>query len=258
MVLFLESSAAEQEPPAVAGRTERGGWKPSDIMGSMKASVVWINGDELFGFVQLMNPGSSVLFKLRDSETKLRNRVEVINGVQTDITAALAIKDGGERAERLRPYARSDVFPAQQTALKELGSCGPSAVGLISKMLDDPDFKDEMPELVRALAEAGGEGVGEELNRRLGQDVAFWKSTGHSLGQGWWNEDTSIHAPLRERYAQTYQLIIGLERTHYSAALQTAVDLRDFWRSLSQLNDPSGLNQMAEECDKLIRQLKTD
>lgn len=34
--------------------------------------------------------------------------------------------------------------------------------------------------------------------------------------------------------------------------------LRDFSRSLPQLNDPSGLNQIAEECDKLIGQLQAN
>jgi hypothetical protein len=56
---------------------------------------------------------------------------------------------------------------------------------------------------------------------------------------------------------RTYQLIVALELTHYSGALNTAIQLRDFWRSLPQLDDPSGLNQIAEECDKLIGQLQT-
>ncbi len=30
-----------------------------------------------------------------------------------------------------------------------------------------------------------------------------------------------------------------------------------FWRSVPQLDDPSGLSQMAVECDKLITQLQT-
>jgi hypothetical protein len=51
-------------------------------------------------------------------------------------------------------------------------------------------------------------------------------------------------------------LICGLEQTHYVAALNRATRLRDFSRSLPQLNDPSGLNHMAEECDKLIDQLR--
>jgi len=257
MVLFLKSSTDEQAQNSTL-KTERHGWKSSDGMDAMKASAVWINGDELYGFAQIINPGPSVLSKLPYSEAKLRSRVQEIDDMQANITAALAAKDGAERAERLKPYARSDVFPAQQIALKELAGSGLSGVGVIRGMLDDPAFADEASELVKALVEAGGETVGAELNIRLRRDLAFWKSRGPSLSVGWWNEDTSIHAPLRERYDQTYQLILGLEVTHYSAAVNTVVELRDFWRSLPQLNDPRGLNELADECDKLIAKLKPD
>jgi hypothetical protein len=36
-------------------------------------------------------------------------------------------------------------------------------------------------------------------------------------------------------------------------ALDTAIQLRDLWRSLSQLNDPDGVDRMADECEALIR-----
>jgi hypothetical protein len=258
MILFLKSGADEEAPTNRTDRTERRRWKPSNLFGSMNASVVWIDGNQLYSFTQLMNPGPSVLFASRDSEARLRNRVAEINGIQENMTTAIAVKDGEERAERLKPYVRSDVFPAQQFALEELEKSGPSAVRTIVGMLDDPAFADEVSELVKALVKAGGEAVGEELHSRLRQEFAFWRSTGPSLSQGWWNEDARPHAPLRERYAQTYQLIVGLEQTHYSTALNTAVQLRDFWRSLPQLNDPSGLNQMASECDRLISQLQTN
>jgi len=258
VVLFLKSSADGQVPTSRTDESGRRGWEPSDIMDTMKASVVWMDGDQPYCFTQLMNPGPSVLSALPYSEEKLRNRVAEIDGIQRNLAAALAAKDGEERAERLKPYVRSDVFPARQFALEELGKSGPSAVRTILGTLDDPAFADEASELVEALVKAGGEAVGEELNNRLQRDLAFWKSTGPTLSPGWWNEDTRIHAPLRERYAQTYQLIVGLEQTRYSVSLNTATQLRDFWRSLPQLNDPSGLDQIVEECDKLIRQLQAN
>lgn len=256
VVLFLKSSPDEQVPTIKTG--EHPGWRPSDTMDTMKASVVWMDGGHLYCFSQLMNPGPSVLSASRYSEQSLRNRIAEIDGLQRNLMSALTAKDGEERAEHLKPYVRSDVFPAQQFALEELGKCGPSAVRTILGMLDDTAFADEASGLVEELVKAGGAAVGEDLNNRLQRDLAFWKSTGPTLSPGWWNGDTRIHAPLRERYAQTYQLIIGLEQTHYSASLNTATELRDVWRSLPQLNDPSGLDQIVEECDKLIRQLHAD
>ena len=257
MILFLKGSADERAVKNAQDEIERGGWKPSDMMDNMKASAVWIDGDQLYCFTQLMNPGPSVLFKLSESVEEVRGRVEEINSIQESITATLAIGDGAERAGRLKPYVLSDVFPARELSLEELGKAGPSAVPTISGMLDDPAFADEWADLVVALAHAGGDAVGEELNNRLRQDLAFWRSRGPSLSQGWWNEDaeTGPHAPLRHRYGQTYRLVIALQRTHYPAALDTAIQLRDFWRSLPQLNDPGGLDDMAKQCDKLISEM---
>ena len=142
------------------------------------------------------------------------------------------------------------MFPARLQALEELGKCGPSAVGAIGEMLDDPSFAVEASELVDAMVKAGGKAVGDELNRRFERDVAFWKRTGPSLRQGWWNEDPTPNSPLRNRYGQTYRFVVGLEKIHYPGALNTAIELRDLWRSLPQLNDPRGLNQMAQACER--------
>jgi hypothetical protein len=256
MVLFLKSTNG-QVPTERTNAPEHYGWQTANRMGSMKASTVWMDSDQLYCFTQLINPGLSVLHSMSPySEGELRSRVVEIKGIQEKVTAALATKDGEGRAELLKPYVRSDVFPARQFALEELGKSGLSAVPTIRAMLDDPAFADEAPELVIAIAKAGGEEVGGELNRRLQLDLAFWRSTGPSLSQGWWNENSTPHAPLRERYGETYQLILGLQQIHYPGALNTAMQLRDFWRSLPQLNDPSGLSQIAEECDKLIAQLQ--
>jgi hypothetical protein len=253
MVLFLESAT-----PPPADKNQRRLWKPADIFGEMKTSVLWIDGGQIYGFLQLTNPGPSVLFEFSDSEGKVHDRVTEIDGVQRELTASLEEHDGARRAEGLKQYVRSDLFPARSLSLEELGKSGPTAVPTIRGMLDDPSFANEAAALVQALVRAGGNAVGEELNSRLRQDLAFWRATGPTLPQGWWNQDPSPPAPLRDRYSQTEQLIVGLEKTHYEGALKTALELRDFWRSLPQLNDPTGINRMADACDMLIGHLQTN
>jgi hypothetical protein len=141
----------------------------------------------------------------------------------------------------------SDVLEARQLALSELGKSGPKALPTIREMLSDPAFADEGAELVKAFAEAGGESVGEELDMRLQEQLRFWQGTAPTLSVGWWNQDATPHAPLRERYMQTWELVLALERVHYRPALTTAVQLGNLWRSLPELNDASGLNQMVTE-----------
>jgi hypothetical protein len=255
MVLFLRNGERLEASRARTNTVSNERWRPADFFNEMKTSVVWIDGAQLYSFQQVMNPDPSFLTRLDTSLQKMKDRVMEIGWIRLELAKVVSTEDSAVRAEGLKPYVRSEVYEVQQLALSELGKCGPSALETIRGMLNDPAFGDEAAELVKAFVEAGGEAVGEELTNRLQQELAFWQATAPSLSQGWWNQDAALHAPLRERYSQTFQLILELERTHYTSALITAKNLGNLWRSLPQLNDPSGLNQMAEECDKLVDQL---
>lgn len=248
MILFLKKA-----PEATSDRSE-----PADLFGEMKASAVWIDGGQLYAFLQVMNPGPSVLVPWDMSLDNVKDRLREIRRIQLELTKVIAIEDGVARAEGLKVYVSSDVFEAQQLALSELGKSGPKAVATIRKMLSDPAFADEGAALVKAFAEAGGESVGEELSRRLQEQLEFWQANAPALAEGWWDQDASPHAPLRERYMQTWELVLALERLHYRPAAITAEQLGDFWRSLPQLNDTSGLNQLATECDKLVAEFRAN
>lgn len=228
--------------------------EPADIYGEMKTSVLWFDRSQIYGFIQLMNPGLSVLFQLFPSEREVRDRIGKVEDAQRELNSFITVTDGAQRAEHLKSYANSDILPARLFALDEFGKAGPAAVPTISQMLDDPNFSKEGANLIEALVAAGGENVGAQLNNYLQQDLAYWKNIGPKL-----DDDTKIqnmnHAPLMgNRNPQTYALIVALEQIHYLPAIQTATNLRDFLRSLP--HPDSGLNQMAEECDILIHKLQ--
>jgi hypothetical protein len=264
LVLFLRRNKPE------AGDVRKSdwlGWSRSTGEDSMKISAVWIDGGVTYSFTRggFFTSGPIVLAAFGEyvqpeqrfephSEEWLKQDVESVLRVQNEMTAILAEKDGQIRALRLKPYVESKIIPARLLAVEELGKSGPSAVGTIEEMLDDPAYSERAPELVDAMVKAGGKAVGDELNRRFERDVVFWEGTGPSLRKGWWNEDPTPGSPLRNRYGQTYRLVVGLEKIHYAGALNTAIELRDVWRSIPQLNDPSGLNQMAQACEALITQ----
>ena len=108
VILFLVGGTHE---PLSESKTEVEGWKPSDIMDSMQASVVWIEGSgSLYAFEQVMNPGLPLLCQLHESETDVRNRVAEITQIQSQIAVDLSVPDGGERAERLRQYVGCASF----------------------------------------------------------------------------------------------------------------------------------------------------
>jgi hypothetical protein len=248
MVLFLKGEV----------RASNKLWRPADSFGEMKTSVVWIDGGRLYRFRQLMNPGQSILVPWDLALDKMKDRVDEICRIQLELAKVIAIEDGAVRAEGLRVYVHSDVREAQQLALSELGNSGPKALPTIRGMLSDNAFADECAELTKAFANTGGESVGEELDARLQEQLRFWQATAPTLSIGWWNQDPNPHVALRERYMQTWGFVVALQHVRYRPSLLTAGQLGNLWRSLPQLNDASGLNQMISECDKLVDDLRAN
>ncbi|HTW58354.1 MAG TPA: hypothetical protein VMD99_09495 [Terriglobales bacterium] len=256
VILFLVGNGTHE--PASDGKAEVEEWKPSDLLDSMQASVVWIEGSDLYAFEQVMNPGLPLLCQLRESETEIRNRVAEIAQLQEKMSVAISFPDGAERAQQLQPYVNSPIFPVRQEALEELGKSGPSAIPVISTMIDDPAFASESPDLIHALADAGGKAAGPELTRRLKRELEFWKSKGPSLRRNWWNENLNGNSRFRAHNSATYELIVALEKVRYPAALSTAVEFRKVWRSVPEADNSSTEDEIGNECDKLIRALKPE
>jgi hypothetical protein len=147
----------------------------------MKASAVWIDGGQLYAFLQVMNPGPSVLVPWDMSLDKMKDRAREIRRIQLELTKVIAIEDGFARAEGLRVYVSSDVFEAQQLALSELGKSGPKAVATIRKMLSDPAFADEVPRWSKHL-------LRPEANRSEKNWAGVYKNN--------WNSGKLTHRPL--------------------------------------------------------------
>jgi hypothetical protein len=172
--------------------------------------------------------------------------------IQQEMGRILETTPGVQRAESLRQFVKSDVFMARSHALEELGKSGPAAASTIDAMLDDSSFASASPDLIKALAAAGGDQVLPDLAKRFQAEVAYWESVGPFLPQGWWNSDVTPEAPLRIRLTVTTELIRALTKARYAGSLAAAAELRDLWLSSPQLNDPSGLDRLADECQTLI------
>jgi hypothetical protein len=256
VVLFLRQDSVVEQTPDAAATTGKSEWQPADFFHEIRSSVIWVDDSRLYIFTQWTNPGPSLLSNWDKSLAKVHARVMEVIQTQEALTQIIRVKDMSVRAERLKPYVHSNTFSAKEFALEQLGKCGPSALGTIRTMLDDPEYALEADDLIKAYSEAGGESAGEELSNRLQKELTYWQATVPKLHEGWWNQDAKPDAPLRLRYGQTIQLIRGLQHTHYTPALTTAINLRDLWRSLPQLNDPNGLDGLARECDSLINHLR--
>ena len=194
VVLFLKRASEDSaESEAKTGVTQQK-WQSADPFREMRTSAICVDGGELYEFVQWVNPGPSSLSPLGMSLGEVNSRVRELIHVQQALTDAATVEDRRARAERLKPFVRSDVFLVTQSALEELRKCASAALETIRGMLDDPAFSGEVEELTKMYSEAVGEGAGEELDRRLQQELSFWRAAGPVLARGWWNKDARPRA----------------------------------------------------------------
>lgn len=222
---------------------------------TIKQSAVWIDEAKLYGFQNHWGVGPSSLEALRLTEAEMKARVDQVIQTQQNLANAIQIEDGARRAQQLKIYVKSEIFLAQYLAFKELGKTGVAGLPVLRAMLDDPEYSTVRSEVMRAYVQAGGASISMELVHRLKSEVDFWKATAPSLHEGWWNEDARENDPLREKYSETLEIVRGLKNGNPSTeALSTVTELRDLWRSLPQLNDSNGINQMADACDEVIQQ----
>jgi len=249
MVLFLR----EKEAGAAGGSQ----WMGASSYGGMEVSVVWVENDETYAFIQQINPGDSLLTPLRKSEDELEEQVAQILKIRDDFDRALRL-DSEDRAQALGQLVHSEVLPARVAAFEELERCGEAALPVLRELLRDESLP-RHAEVVRIMARVGGDRVGPELTALVVNELEHWRQVAPSLQPDWWNdlsarpEQTSA---LRERYMVLLEALRGLKEIRYRGAEGVATELRDFWRSLPQLEDPRGLDQMSKECDSLLEAAK--
>ena len=258
MILFLkekERSAAIAHAASRDVHVERQ-WEPASREG-ITWSVLWLEGEESFAFIQIMNPGPSLLTPYGASEQKVREQAVAVMRMQQELNEAVATKDQSRRAEALEAFTTSDLYYARDLAFTELQKCGSGALPVLRRMLKDPALLNLHGDVIKALTAAGGEKVADELTNIVKDELEFWKVTGPRLSSEWWNggNDTEREM-LRNRYSKVLEALYSLKKLRAIGCKEVVTEFRDFWRSLPQLEDKRGLTQISEECDKILSELR--
>jgi hypothetical protein len=253
MALFLKRGspqAAGQEPTHIR-------WQFANLYNAVEVSVVWFEGGSAFSFVQLMNHGPSLLTRIDCPEAEMKKRVPEIVRIQESLAKVAAIPAGEQRAIEAAAYVRSNVYDARKEAYNILAKCGKPAIPVLWKLLSGgAGARDD--NTIDALAAAGGADVAPEFVRILDRESAFWKARAPSLQPGWWNGkglSWSEVESLWTRYGRVLHVLYGLRTMKFQESRKPVQAFRDYWRSLPQLEDSSGLNQMSRACDEILKTL---
>lgn len=241
IILFLKQNAKSKV------------WESADAYNEFSTSVVWVEGNETFSFIQTINPGPSILVNLGQTESDIRNEVYKILEIENSLNSVLAIENLHKRAEELEKFATSEFYLAKLQAFDEFPKCGESALPVLRKMLNDKLLLNVHTKLIETLTIIGGAKVGNELTEILKEEIIFWRKTAPTLKKGWWNKmDNPEIEILRDHYEKALEVITQLTNLKYKDSKKEVIQFRKFWRSFPQLEDSSGLNQMSEECDEFL------
>ncbi len=268
---FLHTPNDKEPPLVLSGEKlvvflKRGGdksakipaWSPASRFGGMKVSTVWIADGHVYGFKQVKNPGPSILTDLNYSEDKLEQRVLSINKTRKDLRACAKLTEAQRRAKVAVKFVDSPHYYARKEAFRLLAECGDDALPHLWKILRDQHKVDLHEKAVKALGIAGGESVVPEFIAMLEKELSFWRKTAPELKRGWWNGkglEWKDVEPLQDRYLVAREIIYALRRIKSPACRSVVREFREYWRSLPQLEDKSGLDQMSKACDAVLEAL---
>jgi len=257
MVLFLRRESValvKNTEESVAHSSASIRWTPAGFFKEFSVSVVWIEQGESFGFFQVMNPGPSVLIKF-SSETDLKSQALEVDDIQKSLRQAGAISDPAARAAALEPFARQTLYPARIEAFEQLVKCELAALPVLRALMADDSLLHIHGSVVSALAEAGKNEAGPDLQSLIQKDLDFWRKAGPQLEKGWWNgsgfDSIEKVEPLRDRYSRDYETLRALVRRPYPKSEMLITEFRDLWHSLPQL----GSDQLFEACNEALREL---
>ena len=127
MILFLrdaekisKSSDEDESNDRDFNTDNPGRWKSANPMGSeLEYSTAWIHEGKVACFMQLMNPGPSLLYLTSQTEAQLKTSASEVIATQNNLNAALSLPDPVKRAESLAPFVQEEIALAQNRAFRD-------------------------------------------------------------------------------------------------------------------------------------------
>lgn len=238
MVLFLVKTPLLVGPapkPEAPPTRERERWDSANGQGlDMNVSVAWIEDGEAYAFVQVMNPGPSLLVQY-GKEKDLKARALHVVEVRAAVDNALATPGTSERSKALAAFSDSDAVSAKclseaydklarvLTATVEgentdliwtsrnysfwcrrpilipvFGEMGPKAAPILADTLQHGFYMDRYyGALVKALAGADSEAARPVLISMLQSEISYWKDEAARLKEGRIDADEPETPPFR-------------------------------------------------------------
>jgi hypothetical protein len=126
-------------------------WLPASSFHEIHVSAVWIEKNIPYAFVQIFNPGPTVLSQQGSSKENFKKSVLRIKQIQESLNNIKAIPDYAERAKKASEYINSDIYYARYEVVSILVDCKSFGTPILLSMLDDTSNSNLKTYIVEAL-----------------------------------------------------------------------------------------------------------
>ncbi len=251
MVLFLvEFDPTDKTRPS---DSKPRAWLPASYHGhgGFKVSVAWLERGEAYAFVQVLNPGPSVLTH-RGTGVEMKARVVEFGVIQAHLGEAVDRRAPVLAAQSLRAFHRQEFYCGAKASIKSLGRMGGVALPMLRRLLDDRTLSHWHPDIISSLVAAGGADVAPDLTAIVKEGLAFWQERLPTLKKGWWNSaPDNERGGLRNKYKRLLAALRALRPLRYKPCRAVVSAVRDLWQSDDTLSD-IGDSQMARACNAVL------
>lgn len=261
VLLFLKRLSVEDKPKGkqeVNHVTVEGHpgvvWVPSNFSG-LETSAAWIESGKVYSFAQWQNPGPSLLSDLGRDENATLETIRKLCAAREDLGRIDSLDDKVVGCERAFVHVESEFTQVSDRAFEVLGRCGRPAVNPLRRILEDPQKAKFHVRAVGALGLIDGKEVEDQLLLDFQEEIKRWEEFGPKLKVGWWNGtglDWKRVDEYRREYCKTLEYVYVFQKRALKGAREPLDRFRRLWRSLPQLEDSSGLDQMSKACDAAI------
>ncbi len=254
MVLFLVESEPTTQTTSPDSKPRV--WLPASSYGhgGFKVSVAWLERGEAYAFVQVINPGPSVLTHL-GTGVEMKARVVAFGVIQDHLGKAVDGRDPVRAAQSLRAFHKQAFSPGAKASIESLGHMGGVALPMLRRLLNDTTLSRWHPDIISSLVAAGGADVAPDLTAIVKEGLAFWQERLPRLEKGWWNSaPDKERGYLRNKYGRLLAALRALRPLRYEACRTVVSALHDLWQSDDTLSDV-GNSQMARACNAVLKGL---
>jgi len=252
IVLFLVASAPTTQ--TTSSESKPRAWLPASYFGhgGFKVSVAWLERGEAYAFVQVENPGPSVLTHL-GTAIEMKARVVAFDVIQANLGKAVDGRDPLVAAQSLRAFHRQAFSYGAKGSIESLGRMGEVAVPVLRQLLGDRTLSHRHPDIVSSMVAAGGADVAPDLTAVVQEGLAFWQERLPKLEKkDRWNSGTdNERRGLLEQYGRLLAALRALRPLRYAPCRDVVSAVGDLWQSYDALKD-IGDGQMHRACEDVL------